>query len=204
MIGRGIAGVALGSGLTLSAAPAFPHEAAFHGPALLTGAINYLSGVEYVLGAIALGLLAGQHGRDAIALSVAALTIGLVTGAIASGYTVTAPYVDITNLCAAAGIGVLVALRFPVGLTAVVGIGLLLGLAQGYSNGLAIGIDSEEALFIAGIVGACLSILAIASALARAARASWQAIAVRAVGSWIAAIALIVLALALSPRGSPY
>jgi len=43
VIGRGIARVAFGSGLTLSAPPAFSHEAAFHGPALLAGVINYLS-----------------------------------------------------------------------------------------------------------------------------------------------------------------
>lgn len=154
--------------------------------------------------AIAMGLLAAQRGRIVIALSLAVLGTGLVGGAIVSGYTVTVPYVDVTNLSAAAGIGVLVALRFPVGLTALAGIGFLLGLAQGYSNGLAIRIDTAEVSFIAGIVGACLSILALASALALAARAPWQAIAVRAAGSWIAAIALIVLALEFSPGGMPH
>ena len=200
MIGRSIAHAPLGLGLSLWAPLAFPHEAAFHVPAALAGAVNYVSGVEYVLGAIAMGLLAGQRGLSVIAVSLAALAMGLIGGAIASGYTVTVPYVDLTNLAAAAGVGVLVALRFPVGLTAVAAIGLLLGLAQGYSKGLAMYIDTPEILFIAGIVGACLSILALASALALAARASWQAIAVRAAGSWIAAISLIVLALEFSPR----
>ena len=204
MIGRAITRAALGLGLSMWTPLAFPHEAAFHGPASLAGAVNYLSGVEYVLGAIAIGLLAGQRGRNTIALSLAVLALGLIAGAVASGYTVTIPYVDATSLGAAAGIGVLVALRFPVGLTALAGLGLLLGLAQGYSNGLAIRIDTAEALFIAGIVGACLSILSLASALALASRASWQAVAVRAAGSWIAAIALIVLALELSPGEMPY
>lgn len=204
MIGQAITRAALGLGLSLWLPLAFPHEAAFHGPALLAGAVNYLSGVAYVLGAIAMGLLAGQRGRDAIALNLAVVAMGLIGGAIASGYTVTVPYVDVTNLAAAAGVGVLVALRLPVGLTAAAGIGLLLGLAQGYSNGLAIRIDTAEVLFIAGIVVACLSILALASALALAARAPWQAIAVRAAGSWIAAIALIVLALEFSPGEMPY
>lgn len=195
MIGRRVTRAALGVGLVLWAPLVFPHEAAFHGPPLLTGAFNYLSGVEYVLGAIAMGLLAGQRGRNAIAVSLAVLGMGLIVGAIVSGYTVTVPYVDIINLGATAGIGLLVALRCRVGLMAVAGIGSMLGLAQGYSNGLAIGIDTAELLFIAGTVGACLSILALASALALAARASWQAIAVRAASSWIVAIALIVLAL---------
>ena len=204
MIRRGIIRAALGSGLSLWAPLAFPHEAAFHVPASLAGAVNYLSGVEHVLGAIAMGLLAGQCGRNAIAASFAVLSMGLIGGAIASGYTVTVPYVDVTNLGAAAGIGVLVALRFPVGLTALAGIGFLLGLAQGYSNGLAIRIDTAEVLFIAGIVAACLSILSLASTVALAARAPWQAIAVRAAGSWIAAIAIIVLALEFSSGGMPY
>ena len=203
MIGRGITRAALGSGLSLWAPLGFPHEAAFHVPASLAGAVDYLSGVEYVLGAIAMGLLAGQRGRNVIAVSIAVLAMGLVGGAIASAYTVKVPYVDATNLAAAAGVGLLVALRLPVGLTAVTGIGLLLGLAQGYSNGLAIRIDTAEVLFIAGIVGACLLILALASALALAARVSWHAIAVRAAGSWIAAIALIVLALEISLKGMP-
>jgi urease accessory protein len=204
VIGRGITRAALGSGLALWAPLAFPHEAAFHVPASLAGAVNYLSGVAYVLGAIAMGLLAGQCGRNAIAVSLAVLAMGLIGGAIASGYTVTVPYVDVTNLAAAAGVAVLVALRLPVGLTAVAGIGLLLGIAQGYSNGLAIRIDTAEVLFIAGIVGACLLILALASALALAASVSWQVIAVRAAGSWIAAIALIVLALEFAPGEMPY
>jgi hydrogenase/urease accessory protein HupE len=204
VIGRGITRAALGSGLSLWALLAFAHEAAFHVPASLAGAVHYLSGVEYVLGAIAMGLLAGQRGRNGIAVSLAVLGMGLIGGAIVSGYAVTVPYVDVTNLGAAAGIGVLVALHLPVGLTAVAGIGLLLGLAQGYSNGPAIRIDTAEVLFIAGIVAACLSILSLASALALAARAPWQAIAVRAAGSWIAAIALIVLALEFSPGGMPH
>lgn len=203
MIGRGSTRAALGSGLSLWAPLAVSHEAAFHVPASLAGAVNYLSGVEYVLGAIAMGLLAGQRGRNVIAVSLAVLAMGLIGGAIASGHTVTVPYVDVTNLAAAAGVGVLVALRFPLGPTAVAGIGLLLGLAQGHSIGLAIRIDTAEVLLIAGIVGACLSILALASALSLAARASWQVIAVRAAGSWIAAIALIVLALEFSPKGMP-
>jgi hydrogenase/urease accessory protein HupE len=203
VIARGITIAAFWSGLALWAPLVFPHEAAFHGPAWLAGAVNYLSGVAYVLGAIAMGLLAGQCGRNAIAVSFAVLAMGLIGGAIASGYTVAVPYVDVTNLAAVTGVGMLVALRFPVGLTAVAGIGLLLGLAQGYSNGLAIRIDTAEVLFIAGIVGACLLILALASALALAARASWQTIAVRAAGSWVAAIALIVLALEFAPGEMP-
>jgi urease accessory protein len=201
VIGRGIARLALGSGLTLSAPLALSHEAASHAPALLTGAINYLSGVEYVLGATAVGLLAGQHDRYVIAASLAALAMGLIGGALASDYAVTVPYVHVISLAGAAGVGVIVALRLPVGLTVMAGIGLLLGLAQGYSNGGMIPIAAAGVLFVAGIVGACLSILVLASALALAARASWQAIAVRAAGSWIAAIALIVLALEFSAEG---
>jgi hypothetical protein len=71
VIGRGITRAALWSGLALWAPLAFPHEAAFHGPAWLAGAVNYLSGVAYVLGAIAMGLLAGQCGRNAIAVRAA-------------------------------------------------------------------------------------------------------------------------------------
>ena len=47
MIGRGITRAALGSGLSLWAPLAFAHEAAFHFPPSLAGAVNYVSGVEY-------------------------------------------------------------------------------------------------------------------------------------------------------------
>jgi hypothetical protein len=85
--------------------------------------VNYLSGAEYVLGAIAMGLLAGQRGLNVIAVSLAGRAMGLIGCAIASVYTLAVPYVDVTNLAAAAGVGMLVALRFPVGPTAVAGTG---------------------------------------------------------------------------------
>jgi hypothetical protein len=84
VIARGITFATLWSGLALWAPLVFPHEAAFHVPAWLAGSVNYLSGVAYVLGAIAIGLLAGQCGRNAIAVSFAVLAMGLIGGAIAS------------------------------------------------------------------------------------------------------------------------
>lgn len=156
---------------------------------------------EQLLGLAAAGLLAGQRGRN----GWGAAPIGLLVGLAASfAYLyLWAPFARpaVLPLLAAGLLGGLAAwgARLPLVVLASAGIGL----------GFALGMDTLSA---AQTFAHALTML-VATALATAAMLSlagwglarlergWQRIALRVAGSWIAAVAVMVLALLVYRRG---
>ena len=76
-----------------------------------------------------------------------------------------------------------------------IAIGVSCGISHGYENGL--GVTSEMALrlFYPGVTLAGLLLVAIVAASTVSLQVGWQRIAVRVVGSWIAAIGLLMMGL---------
>jgi urease accessory protein len=162
---------------------------------LAAGLVHPLLAPAHVAALIGIGLIAGRHGGRARAAIVAAFAAGLACGlmaiALSAGET---PANDV--LWAAAG---------GCGIAAAAGMRLRCGLAAtiALATGAALGLDSPpETIFlgeaVATLIGtACGAVAAEAlsavfvSAMARL----WQGMALRVAGSWIAAIAALVLAL---------
>jgi urease accessory protein len=141
----------------------------------------------------ALALLIGQQGWPSRVLLVfaAGLIVGL--GVIALAYVPT--YVEQMLLALAAMTGALIALARPLPWP--------VGAALAAVTGLAVGLDSPpEAISVAEanltLLGTALSATALLNVLAWLAsrlRRDWQRIGMRIAGSWIAASAVMVLAL---------
>jgi hypothetical protein len=163
-------------------------------PAGIAGLLNPLATPAHVVALTALGLIAGRNFLPAGAAIVGAFAFGLAAGlsGIAWGVGET-PASDVllasTTLCgliAASGVPAPASLAMPVALV----------------SGLALGLDSPpQSIFlseaVATLIGtACGGVGALAMiAFAASAIAHWhQGLVLRVAGSWVAAIAILVLA----------
>jgi urease accessory protein len=160
--------------------------------ALAGGVVNPLLAPAHVVALIGLGLLAGRNARWKI---IAAFGLGLAggLGAIAWGMGET-PASDVL-LAAAALCGLIAA-------SAVAPPTWLAG-PLALVTGVAFGLDSppqtislrDAVLVLIGTACGGVAALALMTFAASAVARIWQGIALRVAGSWIAAIAILVLAL---------
>ena len=143
---------------------------------------------------LALGLLMGSQQRWRW-LPPAAFAVGIVAGVVAMMSGVVPRYANESILAIAMVAGVLVALAWP--------LPVWLGVALAAALGLAIALDSppevlsvsEANLMLGGTALGATALVIVVWQAARQARAGWMNIAVRAAGSWIAAAAILALAL---------
>ena len=148
----------------------------------------------HALGILALGLFIGQqdsrHRRGAAAMFALALVLGLGAIVLAVGQT---PAGEIL-LAAAAALGALVAIARPLPRP--------VGWLAAAVTGAAIGLDSPPQVISMALatvtligtgLGACIA-LAIVVGVAACLRRHWQLLGVRILGSWIAASAVLALA----------
>jgi len=149
----------------------------------------------HLLALIAAALVAGQAGfRERVGF-VAAFAAGLAAGlgALAAGVGETAAGDVLTVAAMICGLAAAAALRLPTGLAAL--LAFIVGVATGLDS-------SPEAILlreaILGLIGtACGGIAAMAAMVTLSAVLGriWRGIGLRVVGSWTAAIAILVLAL---------
>ena len=110
-------------------------------------------------------------------------------------------FVEFANIAAIAGTGLLVALAVPLSLPLFMALCILVGLANGYENGEAMVYNTDRFLFICGVtaIGYVFATLALALiSLFLDGREGWRAIALRAGGSWIAAVGIMVAGFQIS------
>ena len=149
---------------------------------------------------LALGLLAGLQevrlGRWIPLVFGAGVLLGVSIAAIAP----LAPQAPGLPLLSFIVLGVLVAVgrRWPLPL--LLTLAAAVGLAQGYDNGLAVTPTTNVVLFVGGVVvsGLVVVLLVTATTSVGVASRDWTRVAVRAVGSWIAAAGVMVAGLNLA------
>lgn len=183
--------------LALFSGAAAAHAAGAGGSDLYAGALHALSAPAHLLSFVAIGLLAGQQAGKAQSMLMA-LCLALIMGTLASSTHPPPQAIGPLNLAVTAILGALVAAAWslpgPVrlALTAVCGLGL------GWASGMEVGRGTNRWLFAPGVGVAGLAVstycLMAADYLLRR-NAGWMRIAVRIAGSWIAAIAILVLAI---------
>ncbi|RLQ23071.1 hypothetical protein DWB85_03585 [Seongchinamella sediminis] len=162
------------------------------------GLLHPLLVPAHLLPLVALGLLVGQRGLAAMRVAYSGFALALLVGLIIAGLKPTAPAgAETALLLLAACCGLATALRIPLPRILLAAVAALTALVIGADSGVA-DLNRQQtffAMFGAGI-GACLLLLVVAG-LAELPRRHWQQILVRVLGSWCAASAVIVLALAL-------
>ena len=164
------------------------------------GVLHPLSGPQDVVPWFALAILASiQDTRNARWL-LFVFPIALVGGALLS---VVAPALPISPAWSLAvivvtGLAVTAAAKLPI--PVFVGICTLIALLHGYHNGQAMTQDTDRLLFISGVATVGYVFVALITALAiwfRQSGGEWRLIALRASGSWVAAVGVIMIGLQL-------
>ena len=178
----------------LAATPASAHPPPLGFTGFSGGLLHPVFVIDHVMALLALGLLMGSQQRWRW-LPPAAFAVGIVAGVVAMMSGVVPRYANESILAIAMVAGVLVALARP--------LPVWLGVALAADLGLAIALDSppevlsvsEANLMLGGTALGATALVIVVWQAARQARAGWMNIAVRAAGSWIAAAAILALAL---------
>jgi urease accessory protein len=179
---------------TLSSLPAFAHPMQGVGD-FYAGMLHPVITIETVLPLIALSLLAGQQRREAAIHLLVAFPAALIVGALLASLRDAPSSLGIVQLILTAGFGILVAFARPVPSWLLVALGAVLGVAAGWANAAELVGQGSRLRFIAGLALVGLLLLVYGNGLVRNLKREWTQIAVRVVGSWIAAVSILVLGL---------
>lgn len=158
------------------------------------GAFHPFLVVPHLMALLALGLLAGQNGLARIGAVAGSLATGLAAGLALSGLP-GLPDTDAAVLASAGLVGIAVAIARPLSQALVLPLVAAIALAIGLGSG-AEGVEGAKRLAaLAGTACGALLVMLWTAAVASFARAWWAQIALRVIGSWLAASVLLVLAL---------
>lgn len=189
--------------LALYVRPASAHIVSSRLGDFYAGASHPLTGLQDVVLWTALGVLAGTQpaaqGRWLIAVFPAGLAAGFLLG-LADGRTTGIAAIDAGCMVALGGL-IATAVRLPG--PALTAIAFALGLIRGAANAGGVGPDTNASLFAAGFTMAGYVVITLLSAVVLSFRrpdAGWRNIALRASGSWIAAIGVMAGGYALAGR----
>jgi hydrogenase/urease accessory protein HupE len=162
---------------------------------LVGGLLHPLAVPAHAVALLALGLLIGQQRAGRRRAPLLAFIAGLGAGLVAITFAVEATSAADVLLAAAAVTGLLVALARPMPALACAPLAVVTGTALGLdSPPEVIAISAATVMLIGTGLGACLALAVIAVCTSRLTR-EWQRIGVRILGSWLAASAILVLAL---------
>ena len=157
------------------------------------GLVHFLMSPEDIIPVFALALLAGLRGANYGRRALFVLSIAWLLGAFAG---LTATIAGPHPFIAAAWfllLGGLVAADAKLSLRVTTGLAALLGLYHGYLNGTGMGQSLSTLVVLMGVVFATFVVVALVAAFVVRLHASWTRIAVRVIGSWVAASGLLML-----------
>jgi hydrogenase/urease accessory protein HupE len=146
-----------------------------------------------LLPVVAMALLAGLNGRDAGRRTLFVLPLAWLLAGVAGqacGAALLPAWITSISILA---IGALTAVDRKLGPTVVTGIAAVLGGLHGWLNGASLAAAGREASGLLGIAGAVFVLVALLAGGVVSLRPPWTRVAIRAAGSWIAAIGLLYL-----------
>lgn len=196
--------------LLLALAGAAAGPAAAHSPipgigAFYSGALHPVIAPALLIALLALGLLLGQCASGAIVRvrsALAAYAAAFVAGLLLQAWV---GELDTDRLLlflgALAGGAVAAAWALPPGLR--LSLAVLVGLATGLASAPS-GVEGRAytTMLVGTVMGSCL-LPAWVTAVVTLPQPAWTKIAVRVLGSWLAAAALLVLSLSFAPAARP-
>jgi hydrogenase/urease accessory protein HupE len=168
------------------------------------GAVHPLTDLQDVVLWTATGVLAGTLGGAKARWLIPVFPLGLLIG-LSLGNVFGAASAQLADATMMLAIGMLLAVAARVPTLLLCAIAFAVAVMRGAANGADLGPETDRLLFAAGL--ACVGYGAITLTMALTAvfrrthsdsATSWRAIAVRALGGWIAAIGLMMASLALA------
>ncbi len=167
------------------------------------GALHPLTAFEHTLPWVALGILAGMQDPRWARWMLLAFPVGLGVGTSLALIIHQEPLVSTLNIGSFVLVGTLIAAAWSLPAPLLFGLGALLGLTHGYENGVAMTNDTNVLLFVTGVATIGYIVVTLVTALTVTflrSHASWRRIGLRAFGSWIAAIGIMLMGFRLAAR----
>ncbi len=164
------------------------------------GMMHPLTGVEDVIPWFAIAILAAFQGPKTARWLVVVFPLGLLAGAAASLVVPALPVTPVLSVAIIAATGLAVAVAIAVPAPVLAGLGAVIALLHGYSNGLAMTGSTDRLLFISGVTAIGYVYVTLVTGLAiwfLQGGGAWRQIALRASGSWVAAVGIMALGLQL-------
>ncbi len=191
--------VGLSLAVVLAPQPAHAHLVDARFGDFYGGLLHVLTGLQYVFLLIALSVLAALQPRETARWMLAAAPLGMLIGGALAVFASVAS-ISIAVTVSLGIVSVLVALGQRLPAAALAAIGAVSTVILGFENGLAMTAQSTVYLFVSGLTAAAFLVVTLVTAgmVHLAARGNWARIALRAGGSWLAAISMILLALAVA------
>jgi urease accessory protein len=175
---------------------AYAHSAVKGVGDFYAGILHPLTALEHVLSFLSFGVLLGQRGGDGMPLLTFMLSLAL-GGCLPLLPGVPSIGIEAINIASCVVLGALVASAWPLPVAILHGTAFLLGLSHGFANGEAATFGVRAYMFLPGVVAAGALLAAyglIATDYLLRLQQKWLQIAIRAAGSWVAAIGILVLA----------
>lgn len=164
---------------------------------LYDGLMHFLTSPEDLVPALGLALLCGlrgpRYGRAVLFALPCAWLLGSFAGLGAAPVVGSGAVSAVWFLL----VGGMVAADAKLSLRASVALAVLLGLYHGFLNGTGAGRSASAAITVVGLVSAVFVLFALAAAFAVQLQQHWARIAIRVIGSWIAASGLLLLGWAI-------
>lgn len=160
---------------------------------LYSGILHPLISLQHLVPWLALGMLAGLQQTATARPVLWAMPLFVGLGALLGGLLPASGFITWLNVSSFAVLGVLVALAVRLGQPLLLALTAVVGVSHGLANA-APELDARgQALYVLGVAIAAYVLIALVTAGSHvlAGRAKWGSIALRAAGSWIAAIGLI-------------
>ena len=170
------------------------------------GALHPLTDFEQILPWLALAALAAFQGPQRARWMIVVFPLALLAGGAASLELPSPPFAPILGISLVAVTGLALAAAASLPLPVLLAITAVMGLLHGYQNGEAMVASTDQLLFLSGVTAVGYAVLTLVTGSAIAflrGTGGWRPIALRASGSWVAAVGIMVLGLQLvSPAAS--
>jgi hydrogenase/urease accessory protein HupE len=157
------------------------------------GAMHLALTPEDLLGLLAVALLAGLCGPKAGRWTVMTVPVAWLAGATMGLRFAEIPPVPALTIVSLVVLGLLVALDLKLPDWGIALLGGSFGILHGLFNGVALSASPERGLNLAGILTTVFVSLLLVCATAVSLQSGWTRVAMRVVGSWVVAVAMLML-----------
>ena len=169
------------------------------------GVLHPLTAFEEVLPWLALAALAAFQGAERARWLLVVFPLSLPAGCALSQVLPSPSFFPAVTvaLIALTGLAVAAAVKLP--LPVLLGLAAVMGLVHGHQNGQAMTATTDHLLFISGVAAIGYGVMTLATGGAIAflrGVGGWRPIALRASGSWVAAVGIMVLGLQFLTPGT--
>ncbi|MEO0996360.1 MAG: HupE/UreJ family protein [Pseudomonadota bacterium] len=188
-----VAAAVLGATALIAPPDASAHLVSTRFGELYSGLTHPLTALQHLLPWLGLGLLAGLLVAGTARWAIVVFPLAVGAGALLKGIAPATPSMTPAVLVSLILVGLCVALAPKLRASTFLTIVAAVGFAHGIANGTAELSGGPLLLYVAGVTLSAYAVLTLSGAVANvvARQPGWGTIAVRATGSWIAAVGLV-------------